>query len=680
MIPEAAVWAIFFIPLAAFLVIALIVRPFFNRFSFQSGLIAILAIGASLVLSCWALQSVIFRGPEDFGPHQWMAVGSLEIGLGIILDELTAIMLVVVTSVSLMVQIYSLGYMRGDAGFSRYFAIMCLFTASMVGLVIASNIVQLYVFWELVGVCSYLLIGFWYTRPTAAAAAKKAFIVTRIGDFGLLIAILYFFFNGAAFTENAAAIASAASSAGFDIAGVNALDIRSIQAAALGGVLASGVVTWLAVGIFAGAAGKSGQFPLHVWLPDAMEGPTPVSALIHAATMVAAGIFLVARFFPLFEASTDAMSAVAIVGAFTAFFAATMGLVMNDIKRVLAYSTLSQLGYMMAALGVGAYGAAIFHLFTHAFFKALLFMGSGSVNHATGTFNMRYMGGLRKVMPLTYLTMLIGSLSLVGIFPFAGFWSKDEILLHAWGGHGMVSGVVFWLLMVSVFLTAVYTFRMIYMTFHGEFRGGIDKEMEDQGEHGDAQGEHRVHLAESPWVMVMPMLALAVGALVAGYLANPLGFSEGFAGIKSHWFAKFLVPPGPEHKGPGFLLPLAVISVVVALVGMGISTAIYLRPRVSLEGVGRPFQRVYVLLSQRYYMDHLYEGQIVSRAFYRAVGGSLDWFDRRIVDNVAEFSGWFSRNIGRAISISQTGQVQGYAVGISVGVALIIAAYLIWGS
>ena len=277
---------------------------------------------------------------------------------------------------------------------------MCLFTASMAGLVLSSNIVQMYVFWELVGVCSYLLIGFWFNRPAAAAAAKKAFIVTRIGDFGFLIAILYLFFNGSSLA----------------IADINA-----------GEALPAGMAaTWLAVGIFAGAVGKSAQFPLHVWLPDAMEGPTPVSALIHAATMVAAGVFLVARFFPVFENSTDAMTLVAIVGAFTAIFAATMGLVMNDIKRVLAYSTVSQLGYMIAALGIGAYPIAIFHLFNHAFFKALLFMGAGSVNHATGTFDMRYMGGLRKIMPWTYITMVIGSLSLVGIFPFAGLLEQGR--------------------------------------------------------------------------------------------------------------------------------------------------------------------------------------------------------------------------------------------------------------
>ena len=281
------------------------------------------------------------------------------------MDPLTAIMLIVVTGVSLLIQIYSVGYMKGDESYARYFAYMSLFTASMIGLVLAANIIQLYVFWELVGLCSYLLIGFWYHRPAAAAAAKKAFIVTRLGDLGFLLAIMYLFFNSDSFAAE----------------GLNPLVIADILQAVDAEVIAGGVVTWIAIGIFAGAVGKSGQFPLHTWLPDAMEGPTPVSALIHAATMVTAGVFLVARFFPLFEASSTAMHTVAIIGGFTAIFAASMGLVMNDIKRVLAYSTISQLGYMMLALGVGAYAAAIFHLFTHAFFKALLFLGSGSVNH-----------------------------------------------------------------------------------------------------------------------------------------------------------------------------------------------------------------------------------------------------------------------------------------------------------
>ena len=659
MIPEEAVWTIFFLPLAAFLIIALIVRPFFNHTPQQSGLITIVAIAGSLALSAWALWSVHTGGPlpspaGEPWVHEWVAVGDLTISVGLMMDSLTAIMLVVITGVSLMVQVYSLGYMRGDPGYSRYFAIMCLFTASMVGLVMSSNIVQLYVFWELVGVCSYLLIGFWYHRPAAVAAAKKAFIVTRIGDLGFLLAILYLFFSG------------------------TSLEIADINDGARAGLLGGMSLTWLGVGIFAGAMGKSAQFPLHVWLPDAMEGPTAVSALIHAATMVAAGVFLVARFFPVFFPGpdgdpTNAARAVAIAGAFTAIFAATMGLVMNDIKRVLAYSTVSQLGYMMAALGVGAYAAAIFHLFNHAFFKALLFMGAGNVNHATGTFDMRYMGGLRRVMPWTYVTMLIGALSLTGIFPLSGFWSKDEILLHAWRGDSAVDGVVFWLLIVGVFLTALYVFRMIYMTFHGKFRGGVDRELEERAAGSPAGAAHGVHLAESPLIMLLPMIVLGVASIVSGYVANPSGFGGSkFLGIDPHWIIGFLGAKSDID------IRLASVSVALAAVGIGVATALYLWPRWSPGKGSRPLGVVHKVVSEKYYMDHLYEGQIVSRGFYRVVGGTLDWFDRRIVDNVAEFVGWFSRNIGRAIRLLQTGQVQGYAVAISLGVALIVGAYLIF--
>ena len=652
MIPEEAVWTIFFLPLAAFLLIALVVRPFFNAFREQSALITVVAIAASLALSVWALVSVIDRhGPLAFSSYEWVTVGDLTIQVGLLVDSLTAIMLVVITGVSLLVQVYSVGYMKDDPGYARYFAIMCLFTASMVGLVISSNLVQLYVFWELVGVCSYLLIGFWFNRPAAAAAAKKAFIVTRIGDFGFLVAILYLFFKG------------------------SSLEIGDINEAARLGVFGGMAGTWLALGIFAGAAGKSAQFPLQVWLPDAMEGPTPVSALIHAATMVAAGVFLVARFFPVFEASADAMHTVALIGAFTALFAATMGLVMNDIKRVMAYSTISQLGFMMAALGVGAYGAAIFHLFTHAFFKALLFMGAGSVNHAAGTFDMRYMGGLRRPMPWTYITVLIGALSLAGIFPLSGFWSKDEILLHAWRGDSLIDGVVFWLLMMGVFLTAVYAFRMVYMTFHGSYRGGADAELEERAAGSPAGAAHGLLLGESPPAMILPMLVLGIASVVLGYLVNPLGFGGGFAGIDPHWITHFLDP----REAEAFSFPLASISVVVAALGIGVATMVYLWPKVSLSTVGRPFRGIHRMFSEKYYMDQLYERQIVLRGVYGGLAGTLDWFDRKIVDNVAEFVGWVSRTTGRGISLIQTGQVQGYGVAISLGVALIVGAYLIWG-
>ena len=657
MIPEAALWAIIGLPLASFVVIALVIRPFFNAHARFSGYLTILTILGALGLSAWALRSVMDAGGAvEFEPHTWLSLGSpsaggFELTVGVLLDPLTAIMLIVVTGVSLMVQVYSQGYMRRDAGYCRYFAYMSLFTASMVGIVLARNLIQLYVFWELVGLCSYLLIGFWYHRPAAAAAAKKAFIVTRVGDFGFLLAILYLFFHRAEFVSR----------------GLNPFDILDINTAA--GVLAGGVVTWVAVGLFAGAVGKSAQFPLHTWLPDAMEGPTPVSSLIHAATMVVAGVFLVTRMFPLFEQSEIALNLVAVIGGFTAVFAAAVALVATDIKRVLAYSTISQLGYMMLALGVGAPVVALFHLFNHAFFKCLLFLAAGSVNHATGTFDLRYMGGLRRVMPITYATTLVAALSLAGIFPLAGFWSKDEILSVAWSGDHAASDalsmLVFWLALISVFLTAFYIFRLVYLTFHGQFRGGVEAQPEAERV-GD--GEHRVHLAESPIVMVAPMVLLAAAAVLSGYLANP---TMGFLGVPAHGFSEFL-----GERAPDFNFGVAAISTVLALAGVGLATLMYQTRALSPERLVRALRPVHLLLTQRYYMDHLYEGLVVRRLLHRGLFQVTDWVDMHIVDGTVDLVAWTGRNLGRAISPLQTGQVQAYGAGISLGVIVILLTYL----
>ncbi len=699
MIGEAQIWAILFLPLGSFAFIGLIIRPFLNRFSLLSGLVLIAALGVALYLSIMTLRAVILGDDLTFEAREWLVVGSATIEMGLLVDQLTAIMLVVVTGVSLVVQIYSLGYMHRDPGFSRYFAFMALFTAAMLGVVLATNIVQLYVFWELVGVSSFLLIGFWHQRPAAAAAAKKAFIITRIGDVGLLIAILYLFLRADDFAA----------------AGLNAFHIPDIwqaaQPVALGGmgILAGSALTWLTLGIFAGAAGKSGQFPLHAWLPDAMEGPTPVSALIHAATMVAAGVFLVARFYPVFQAAEHTLSVVALVGAFTALMAAAMGLVMNDIKRVMAYSTISQLGYMMAALGVGAYDAAVFHLFTHASFKALLFLGSGSVNHATGTFDMRYMGGLWRHMPVTYLLTAIGGMSLVGIIPLAGFWSKDEILAGAWNGTGLVepwvSQLTFAVLLAAVLLTAFYTFRMLYMTFHGQFRGGAEQEMEDRSaeprqatslpvpagaahDSDDSKGSGGAHLAESPIVMWFPMLILGAAAVSSGYLAN-IQWGDVF-GITGHWVTEFLgsgleeaVPGIAEILGHhGFSWGLAGVSTGVALSGMALAAALYVRRR---QGSGQEFREplkalkpVHTLLSQKYYIDALYENVVVRRAFYRLFVGAADWLDRNVIDGVVDTIGWMFRNIGWAIGRLQTGQVQTYGAAVVFGSLLIMVWFLLW--
>ena len=656
MITEAAAWWIFGLPLASFIIISFVIRPLLGA-TRLSGYTTVAAMAGSLALSVWALTSVTGEeGAIGFEPNSWLAIGSpgggvsFDLQIGILLDSLTAIMLIVVSGVSLMVQVYSQGYMRGDPGYSRYFAYMSLFTASMLGLVLSRNLIQLFAFWELVGLSSYLLIGFWHDRPAAAAAAKKAFLVTRVGDFGFLLALLYIFYNRETFTAN----------------GLNPFDIPDIHIAA--GILGTGVVTWIAVGLFAGAVGKSAQFPLHTWLPDAMEGPTPVSSLIHAATMVAAGVFLVARMFPLFEHSGVAMNAVAMIGGFTAIFAASMGLVSNDIKRVLAYSTVSQLGYMMLALGVGAPVAAMFHLFTHAFFKCLLFLGAGSVNHATGTFDMRYMGGLRKAMPITYATTFIAGLSLAGIFPLAGFWSKDEVLAAALDGeHAATSGVsvlVFWMALAAVFMTSFYIFRLIFMTFHGEFRGGVDAQPEAER----TPGEHHVHLAESPVVMWLPMALLALAAVGAGFLANP---TFDFIGIPAHAFSEFLHEEGGEIN-----LALAISSTGVALAGVLLAVLMYQTKQTSPDDWVKATGPAYKILTQRYYLDHLYEGFIVRRVLYGGLFRITAWFDERVVDGLVDLAGWSARGSGRALGMLQTGQVQAYGVGISVGVVAILVAYL----
>lgn len=672
------------LPLAAFVVIGLVVRPFLNRYAWVSGILLIIALAAALALSVLTLDAVIRSGEPHFEGHRWLDVGGAVIEFALLIDPLTAIMLVVVTGVSLMVQIYSLGYMRGDPSYARYFAYMALFTASMLGLVLSANIILLYAFWELVGVSSYLLIGFWHERPAAAAAAKKAFLITRIGDVGFLIAIMYLFLQGDRFAA----------------AGLNPFHIPDIwqaaQPLAAGGAVLGGVgLTWLTLGIFSGAMGKSGQFPLHTWLPDAMEGPTPVSSLIHAATMVAAGVFLVARFYPVFQAAQHVLTVVALVGGFTALFAATMGLVMNDIKRVMAYSTVSQLGYMMAALGLGAFPAAIFHLVTHASFKALLFMVAGNVNHATGTFNMRYMGGLWRRMPLTYALVLIGGLSLVGIIPLAGFWSKDEILSAAWsdGWHGggpaalWAGKLTLVFLLTGVLLTAFYTFRMIYMTFHGEFRGGAEQERADLAAEGQPDTGHlgEVHLAESPIFMWFPMVLLGVAVVFSGYLLNPQ-WVEVF-GIPKHWITEFLIEGlkstplgGVVHlEVPAFNRWMVAASTVIALAGIGLASVLYLRRSAANKDPLESIKPVHTLLSRKYFLDELYEDVIVRRSFHNGIARVVDWVDRVVVDGVVDAIGLISRNLGpNFISRFQTGEVQAYGIALTLGSLLILLGFLVF--
>ncbi|HML99344.1 MAG TPA: NADH-quinone oxidoreductase subunit L, partial [Tepidiformaceae bacterium] len=563
------------------------------------------------------------------------SAGDLQVNLGVPIDGLTAVMLVVVTTVAFLVQVYSTGYMQGDHGYGRYFAHMCLFTTSMLGLVLADNLFQLFIFWELVGLCSYLLIGFWFHKPSAAAAAKKAFIVTRIGDLGLLAALLLVWTRAETF------------------------DITAIQEWAASGEPEGYIVTLFALGLFAGAAGKSAQFPLHVWLPDAMEGPTPVSALIHAATMVAAGVYLVARFFPVFEASHDAADVVAWIGAVTAIVAATIALVQTDFKRVLAYSTVSQLGYMMLALGAFGYVAAIFHLFTHAFFKALLFLGSGSVNHATNTFDMRQMGGLKKYMPVTYWTFVIGSLSLAGIFPLAGFWSKDEILLDAWRHDRAL-----WVIGVAVaFMTAFYMFRAIFLTFHGQYKGGqpVDHHDEDSHFHGDPAHPH-----ESPWVMKGPLIVLSVPAIAAGWLAY------------DHLFKDFIEAalPHVESHGSTFEIGIAISSSIVAVAGIATAWAIYIKRWVTSESIRATFAPLAITFENKYFLDRLYEDVFVRTIFQRGWNALLQANDRYVVDGIVNGSATVARGISDRLRVIQTGQVQSYGLGVVAGVIIIVVAVI----
>ena len=673
MISREVISLILALPVLAFVVNGLLIRWALparmggGAESKLAGWITVSAIGGSFVLALVALASVMSNGATNYEPYTWIETGAFSITFGLMLDQLTAIMLVVVSGVSLLVQVYGTGYMHGDRGYTRYYAYMALFTASMLGLVTARNIVQVYVFWELVGVSSYLLIGFWMERPSAAAAAKKAFLMTRFGDFGFLLGILYLFYTDPAF-----------------------MDIPALYGAIEGGLIAASVATWIALGFFMGAVGKSAQVPLHSWLPDAMEGPTSVSALIHSATMVTAGVFLVARFFPLFELS-DAMTLVALIGGVTAVFAASMGLVANDIKRVLAYSTISQLGYMMFALGVGAYSAALFHLFTHAFFKAGLFLAAGSVNHATGTFNMRYMGGLKKHMPFTYWSMVIASLSLAGIVPFSGFWSKDEILASALERESGTGYAVLLLGLVAVVMTAFYMFRAVFMTFHGEYRGGAEKEEEDlRSQHAPLPaGLGHTHLGESPWSMIGPIVTLAALAVVIGFVVNPVGVPLG--PIDKHAFATFVTEDNravfPTHEAavhagaePEFNIPLAALSTLLAAGGIALAYAMYVGGQLSPAAWGARFKPIYALLFNKYYIDPLYETRIVSQWFYGKVVRATAWADLAWIDNVnVQLSAWTSR-VGRGLATIQTGQAQAYGLMMAVGIVIAVVALIAWGA
>ena len=633
-VPEVVVWLILALPAASFVLIAAL-YPLLRTRPAPAGWIAMLAIGGALGIAIWTLVEAIGADgrPMGFGTHELVDVGSLLVNIGIRLDGLTAVMLVVVTAVSFLVQVYSSGYMHGDCGYARYYAYISLFTTAMLGLVLVDNLVVLFAFWELVGLSSYLLIGFWFHKPTAAAAAKKAFLVTRLGDLGLLAALIFIW------------------------ARAGTLDIATINTEVVGavglGLLGQTTLTLFALGLVAGAVGKSAQFPLHIWLPDAMEGPTPVSALIHAATMVVAGVYLLARFFPVLEASATASDLIAWVGVGTALGAGMVAVVQTDIKRVLAYSTISQIGFMMFALGTGAYAAAIFHLMTHAFFKSLLFLGAGSVSHATNTFDMRRMGGLRRSMPVTYLTFVIGALSLSGVIPLAGFWSKDEILIEAWDHEK----AIFALGLAASGLTAFYMFRAIVLTFHGSYKGG---EQPEPGEHGSDPAQPQ----ESPWSMRGVLVLLAFPAIAAGFLA--------FGGEFQSWVLGAL--PDPEEGHFEFDVGVFLASTVAAAAGIGAAVAVYQRRLIDVaalrEGPLRPLHRA---LENKLYMDVLVEDWLVRRFFYGGLAKAAARIDAEGVDRVLDgiWQGGFEA--GRWGRLVQNGQVQTMAVALTAG------GVVIWG-
>jgi NADH-quinone oxidoreductase subunit L len=570
--------------------------------------------------------------------YEWIAVGSLHLDVAFTVDPLTSVMILVITGVGFLIHVYSTGYMAHEPDYARYFAYLNLFTFAMLVLVLADNLVLLFVGWEGVGLCSYLLIGFWYTEPANADAGKKAFIVNRVGDAGFLLATFLLFWNLGP--------------------GVHDLSFRSIAAGV--GTLSPSVITAVALLLFVGATGKSAQLPLYVWLPDAMAGPTPVSALIHAATMVTAGIYLIARMNFLYILAPTAMTVVATVGALTAVFAATIGLVQNDIKKVLAYSTISQLGYMFLAVGVGAFSAGVFHLMTHAFFKALLFLGSGSVIHGMGgEQDIRKMGGLQKYMPKTYITFAIGTLAIAGVPGLAGFFSKDQILFSAYASeHG---SPLLWLLgAIGAGLTAFYMTRLTILTFWGECRA-------------DHETQHHIH--ESPSSMVIPLMVLAFFSVIGGYVGLPAGWLWGDR------FAEFLAPVfGGGHHGQAHSVALEytlmAASVAIALAGMGLAYIMYVVQPGMADRLAASAHGLYQVLLNKYFVDEIYDGTIVQPTL-RTSGWLWRVFDARIVDGVVNGTAGFVAVNAAAWRRLQDGNVQHYALSFLIGVAAILG-YYVW--
>ena len=635
--------------------------------------VAILGVLVSLLASLWVMHDVSQGNTFNGALYSWAVIGKLKMEVGFLIDQLTAMMMVVVTFVSLMVHVYTIGYMEEDDGYQRFFAYISLFTFSMLMLVMSNNLLQLFFGWEAVGLVSYLLIGFWYTKPSAIYANLKAFMVNRVGDFGFVLGI------------------------GLLVAWTGSLDYAEIFAAApnlekvtiqLIGDTPWSLITVTCICLFVGAMGKSAQFPLHVWLPDSMEGPTPISALIHAATMVTAGIFMVSRMSPLYEMSEVALSFVMIIGAITAFFMGLMGIIQNDIKRVVAYSTLSQLGYMTVALGASAYSVAVFHLMTHAFFKALLFLGAGSViigmHHDQ---DIRHMGGLRKYMPITWITSLIGSLALVGTPFFSGFYSKESIIEAVHHANVPGSGIAYWALLSGVFVTAFYSFRMYFLVFHGKprFETAHGHDAHGQDAHGhDAHGHdgHGAHVPhESPWVVTVPLVLLAIPSIIIGAIAaDSMITGEYFKGVITVFADRHPAMAAlAEHWHGWVAMALhGFTSLPFWLMVAGIATAWYfylVNPAIPAR-LQQTFKGIYTVLENKYYLDRFNEWFFAGGA--RRLGSGL-WkrgdqglIDGLVVNGSARLVGWFSRVLRQG----QTGFLNHYAIAMIIGLAFLLFWFL----
>jgi NADH-quinone oxidoreductase subunit L len=630
---ENYVWLIPVLPLAAFILTIILGKWWIKE---QAHWLPILAMAGSFGLSVAAFIQI--RGAEEpviVNLWSWFSVGNFQVPFALQIDQLSAVMLLVVTGVGLLIFIYSKGYMHGDPGYYRFFAYLSLFAFSMLMLVLADNYLLLYFGWEAVGLCSYYLIGFFYHKPEAAAAGKKAFIVNRVGDFGFGLGVMLIFVT------------------------FGTLDYVGVFEQVSAGGFGEGTMIAIALLLFMGAMGKSAQFPLHVWLPDAMEGPTPVSALIHAATMVTAGVYLVARSAVIFASAPAALLVVAGIGTLTAIFAAVIGICQKDIKKVLAYSTVSQLGYMFMALGVGAWAIAIFHLVTHAFFKALLFLGAGSVIHSlNGEQNMDKMGGLAKKIPATYWTLVAGSLALSGIFPFAGFWSKDDILGAVWRNgkyYLWVMGIL------AAFITAFYTFRMIFMTFFGRPRT-------DDGD------DHHVH--KNPLSMIVPLVVLAIASLLGGFLGLP-----GKLGVIQNFLEPVFAPANhilgiEEHGLKPIDYVLMFVSLVVAMCGIALAWLMYVRRTDLPAVVGAKLRPLYNVVYNKFYVDEFYNATFVRLA---VDGSTWVWhqFDEKVIDGAVHGTAWLWQHAGLAVRPVQTGRVQNYLLWMFAGLFVIVTVVVI---